>query len=116
MTPKELTTKVIQDVFKTTGTQGFTIDNGTDQETFFKNEKYSYTPKVDIEVAEEVSTAGNYQTLTTNIEYASAVDMFNIRHITNQKVLSKADFTDANLSIEVVDLTGLDDTLKNIPF
>ena len=63
--------------------------------------KYYFMPTIDIDVDAQITQAGFLTNLEVNKEYDSVVELFGIRHPTNNRLLSSSEFTSSNISLNM---------------
>lgn len=88
----------------------FSKNDGSSINTVPFSAIYYFMPTIDIEVDAQITKAGFLTNLEVNKEYDSVVELFGIRHPTNNKLLNSSEFTsdDIALNMEILEYPGSD--------
>lgn len=91
----------IDDIAGINSLASYIKNDGSNDEnvTFVAN--YYFAPTIDIDVDAQITQAGFLTNLEVNKEYDSVVELFGIRHPTNNRLLSSSEFTSSNISLNM---------------
>lgn len=76
-------------------------NDGSNDENVNFVANYYFAPTIDIDVDAQITQAGFLTNLEVNKEYDSIVELFGIRHPTNNRLLSSSEFTSSNISLNM---------------
>lgn len=76
-------------------------NDGSNDENVNFVANYYFAPTIDIDVDAQITQAGFLTNLEVNKEYDSVVELFGIRHPTNNRLLSSSEFTSSNISLNM---------------
>lgn len=93
----------IDDIAEINPLASYTKNDGSidDDNTVEFVAKYYFMPTIDIDVDAQITQAGFLTNLEVNKEYDSVVELFGIRHPTNNRLLSSSEFTSSNISLNM---------------
>lgn len=85
-------------------------NDGSNDENVNFVANYYFAPTIDIDVDAQITQAGFLTNLEVNKEYDSVVELFGIRHPTNNRLLSSSEFTSSNISLnmEILEFPSID--------
>ena len=102
----------IDDIAEINPLASYTKNDGSidDDNTVEFVAKYYFMPTIDIDVDAQITQAGFLTNLEVNKEYDSVVELFGIRHPTNNRLLSSSEFTSSNISLnmEILEFPSID--------
>lgn len=102
----------IDDIAEINPLASYTKNDGSidDDNTVEFVAKYYFAPTIDIDVDAQITQAGFLTNLEVNKEYDSVVELFGIRHPTNNRLLSSSEFTSSNISLnmEILEFPSID--------